>query len=176
MHGESARLCASAVCAFTQWAGARGLPQVVCRRMSVLWRSNCYEKGNILFYQGNEPLSLYFLCSGLVKLVRADDSGRQHIVRIITAPDIVGDRALLAGHPYAASAQVMNDAQICSLEAGRFRELWRTEPELPRMFASYLAHKLAEADEAATDLALCTIRERLAKRIISRLNGGRGSV
>jgi CRP/FNR family transcriptional regulator len=168
--------CGTPNCAFARWAGARGLPSGVCKRISGAWRTNHYKKGNILFYQGNDPLSLFFLSSGMVKLVRADDSGRQHIMRVIHAPDLVGDRALLAGHPYAASAHVMGDAQICSLEMGRFKELWETEPELSRMLARYLAHKLAAADEAATDLALCTIRQRLARLIVHRLKSGESVV
>lgn len=163
-------------CAFLSWAGTRGLPLAICDRMASAWRMNSYKKGDMLFYQGNEPQSLFFLCEGAVKLVRADRMGRQHILRVIAVADFLGDRALLAGQPYAASAEVMEDAQICALDAGKFREFWRTEPDLPRLFARYLALKLADADEASTDLALCTIGEMLAKMILRRSQEARGGI
>jgi CRP-like cAMP-binding protein len=144
--------------------------------MSPLWRTNLYHRGDVIFYQGNAPSSVYFLCKGSVKLVRDARMGRQHILRMMNGPDFLGDRALLAGQPYAASAQVMEDSRVCSIERENFRALWRDEPELSRMLAIYLARKLAEADEAACDLALLTIRELLARLIVDRLNAGDGKL
>jgi CRP/FNR family transcriptional regulator len=137
--------------------------------LAPLWRTNDYHRGDVIFYQGNAPVSVFFLCQGSVKLVRNARMGRQHILRMVTGPDFLGERALLAGQPYAASAQVMEDSRVCTIEGESFRALWRSEPELPRMLASYLACKLAEADEAACDLALRTIRELLARLIVGRL-------
>lgn len=136
--------------------------------MAPLWRSNVYHRGDVIFYQGNAPASVYFICTGSVKLVRDARMGRQHILRMMTGPDFLGERAFLAGQPYAASAQVMADSRVCAIDGPSFRELWRAEPELPRMLAIYLSRKLAEADEAACDLALRTIRELLARLIIDR--------
>ena len=176
--GKTAHACASpnGRCAFLSWAGARGLPLAICDRMASAWRMNSYRKGDILFYQGNNPLSLYFLCEGAIKLVRADRAGRQHILRVIASSDFLGERALLAEQSYAASAEVMEDSQICALDAQKFREFWRTDPDLPRLFARYLALKLADADAASCDLALCTISEMLAKIILRRSGEACGGI
>ncbi len=164
------------LCAFRSWSGAQGLSPAVCERMSPLWRANLYSRGDVIFYQGNAPTSVHFLCSGSVKLVRDARMGRQHILRMIAAPDFLGERALLAGQPYAASAQVMEDSRVCAIDGQSFRALWRGEPELGRMFAVSLARKLAEADAAACDLALRTIRELLARLIAARLEPGGGAL
>ena len=139
-----------------------------CERISPFWRTNLYHRGDVIFYQGNAPVSVYFLCTGNVKLVRDARMGRQHILRMMTGPDLLGDRAFLAGQPYAASAQVMEDSRVCAIDGQTFRALWRGEPELARLLAVYMARKLAEADEAACDLALRTIREMLARLIVEK--------
>ena len=167
---------ANGTCAFDCWSAAQGLPAAARERMSPLWRSNVYRRGDVIFYQGNAPASLYFLCRGSVKLVRDERMGRQHILRMMTGPDFLGERAFLAGQPYAASAQVMVDSRVCAIDGQSFRELWRIEPELPRMLAIYLSRKLAEADTAACDLALHTIRELLARLIVDRLEGNSGDL
>jgi CRP/FNR family transcriptional regulator, polysaccharide utilization system transcription regulator len=164
------------VCIFRGWAAEQGLSAVACERMAPLWRTNLYQRGDIIFYQGNAPSSVYFLCSGSVKLVRDARMGRQHILRMVNGPDFLGERALLAGQPYAASAQVMEDSRVCAIERERFRGLWRNEPELSRMLAIYLSRKLAESDEAACDLALLTIRELLSRLIMERLGTSGGDL
>ncbi|NNN04418.1 MAG: Crp/Fnr family transcriptional regulator [Elusimicrobia bacterium] len=141
-----------------------------------MWRANRYRRGDVLFYEGNMPSSVYFLCKGRVKLVRDDRAERCHILRVFCGPDIFGERALLAEQPYAASAQVMEDSLICALDAESFFELWRVEPELSRMFSRHLARKLAEADGATFNLAQRTILERLAGLIVSRLESSGGAM
>lgn len=152
-------------CALETWCASRGLPLSVAASFASIWRSNVYSRGNDLFYQGNEPFALFFLCSGRVKLVRAEGGGRHKIVRIVHAPDFLGERSLIAGEPYAATAEVMDEATVCLIDAARFRALWLERPELARVLARQLAAKLGEAEGHVADLALRTIRERLAKHL-----------
>lgn len=151
------------LCELETWCASRGMPAPIASAFASGWRPNRYSRGNVLFYQGNEPFALFFICSGRVKLVRAEDGGRHQIVRIIRAPNFLGERSLVAGEPYAATAEVMDDARICVIDSARFFRAWADRPELPRMIARQLAAKLGEAEAHATDLSMRTIRERLAK-------------
>ena len=164
------------VCVFNKWALARGLSPAACERMAPLWRTNLYRRGDVLFYQGNAPVNVYFLCSGSVKLVRDARMGRQHILRMVAGPDFLGERAMLAGQPYAASAQVMSDSRVCAIDREAFSRVWREDAGLSRTLAVYLARKLAEADEAACDMALLTIRELVARLIVGRMDASGGPV
>ena len=150
------------------WSAFGELGSAVKSELASGWRANRYSRGNILFYQGNEPLGLFFLCEGRVKLVRSEDGGRNHIFRIINAPDLLGDRSLIARKSYAATAEVMEEARICFVDSARFLKLWDRHPEVPRFLARRLAVKLGEAEDLATDIALRTVRERVAKLIAIR--------
>ncbi len=164
---RSARECCppGAACELESWCVSRGMPAGVASSFATGWHSNRYTRGNVLFYQGNEPFALFFICSGRVKLVRAEDGGRHQIVRIIRAPNFLGERSLVAGEPYAATAEVMDEARICVIDSARFFRAWADRPELARMIARQLAAKLGEMEAHATDLSMRTIRERLAKHL-----------
>ena len=165
--GRAERPCAVAgggvPCELQAWCAARGMSSDGALDFATGWRPNKYSRGNILFYQGNEPFALFFMCSGRVKLVRAEDGGRHQIVRLVRAPNFLGERSLVAGEPYAATAEVMDDSRICVIDSARFFRAWADRPELARMMARQLAAKLGEAEAHATDLSMRTIRERLAK-------------
>lgn len=155
-----------AACALERWAADNGMTPGGGADFAAGWSANLYTRGNTLFYQGNEPYGLFFLCSGRVKLVRAEREGRRQIVRIVSGPDFVGERALIARQPYAATAEVMEDARVCVIDAARFHKLWLERPEFVRAMARHLALKLGASDEGRAEIALHTIRERLAKHII----------
>jgi CRP-like cAMP-binding protein len=150
-------------CTIERWCSSKGMAASQSAGFSAGWRANRYGRGNVLFYQGNEPFALFFLCSGRVKIVRHDREGRRQIVRIIRAPDFIGERSLIARQPYHATAEVMDDADICVIDSARFFKFWGERPDFARVLAQRLAINLGDAQDLASELALHTIRERLAK-------------
>jgi|GEM_PF-6023100 len=152
-------------CSLERWCASSGMSASQSAGFSGGWRSNRYERGNVLFYQGNEPFALFFLCSGRVKIVRADREGRRQIVRVISEPDFVGERSLIARQPYQATAEVMDDSDVCVIDSARFFRFWGERPEFARVLAQRLAINLGNVQDLASDLALHTIRERLTKFI-----------
>lgn len=151
---------------FKHWAAASGLPPASLGRLAAQWQTDAYAPGESLFHQGGRPSCIYFVHSGRVKLVRSEGTGRRRIVRIISGPDVLGERALIAGKSYAAAAEAMEKSWISRIAAERFQELWDADPGLPRFFARLLAERLGESDESGSDLALRLIRERVAKLIV----------
>lgn len=127
-----------------------------------------YQRNNILFYDHNRPLGLYFLCRGRVNILRSDCGKRQQIVRPAHAPDFVGLRALVAGGVYKGTAVVAEDSVLCLVRAARFWRMLRKSPEAALLLAQRFAAELGEAEDKITDLALHSIRERLAKYLLTR--------
>lgn len=152
-------------CALGRWCEARGVDGRLAHAFFPVWRSELFSRGNILFHPGNLPAALFFLCTGRVRLWRCE-GGARRTVRIASAPDFVGVRELIAGTPYASTAEVMEETEVCMIEAGRFRTLWTRKPELARVLSRELAAKLARAEERVSDLALRTISERAAKHLV----------
>ncbi|MDE2039776.1 MAG: Crp/Fnr family transcriptional regulator [Elusimicrobia bacterium] len=162
-------------CGLLRWPASLALPRTAADRLCQGWRGNDYRRGDILFYQGNEPQGLYFVCSGRVALSQSAGSGRQQIVRFASGPDVLGERALIAGRPYEATAEAAEDSRICFLDASRFRRLWEGEPALVRALARRLAERLGQVQDLCAELGLRPLRERLARLIARELERAPGS-
>ncbi len=162
-------------CALERWCAAHGAEPGSAQALFPVWRSNVYASGNVLFHPGMTPVALFFLCAGSVRVTRADGNGRRKIVRMVRAPGFVGARALVAGQPYAAAAEVAEPTAVCMIDAARFRELWCGEPLVARLLAREFAGKLGAAQEHLADMALRTIPQRVAK-LLSQRAGQNGEV
>ena len=136
--------------ALRRWADALGLPPAARDRMCAAWRAKRYRRGEVLFYEGDTPADVYFLCRWLVKLVRRALGERQHILLVVSGPDMLGERAVIAGTPYAAAAQMMEDS-LGILKRSASSIMARRAGVLSNV--RHLARKLARADDAAFDLA-----------------------
>lgn len=126
-----------------------------------------YRPGDIIFYQGNRPLGLYFICGGRAKLVKDDRIGRSQIVRIVTAPNLLGDRAFFAGTTYACSATVTDRSQICFLEMREFWEIFGRNAAMMSSIAQRFAADLGRAEEYMNCISVCTVIERMAAHLLA---------
>lgn len=137
------------------------------RRFQELTTVRTYHRENILFYQGNRPLGLYFICSGRVKIAKEDRGGRNQIVRIVEAPNLLGDRSFFADKSYACTGEVMEESKICFLEARHFWEIFGQDHEILRFLIRDFAQKFGEAEEHMHCLAACAVKARIARYLLA---------
>lgn len=81
-----------------------------------------YEKGKLLFMQG-ETLSRYYLTlEGWVKLYKSTDMGDEAVLQMLSAGDSLMEAAVFLNIPSLVSAQVVQDAKLLSLPAPIIRQ------------------------------------------------------
>jgi CRP-like cAMP-binding protein len=128
--------------------------------------TNQYKKGQVIFYEGNQSYGLYCIFAGRVKLYKTGVDGRQQIVRIAGPGDLLGYRSLFADEPYAATAEVIEDATICCVDRNAFFPLLSKNPQLSLNIIRKLARELREAEDLATSMAHRSVRERMAELLL----------
>ncbi len=127
---------------------------------------NTYKKGQILFNEGSYPFGVYCINNGKIKLSHSGDDGKEQIIRLLKAGDIVGYRALLSGDRYSATAVALEDTQICFIPKDLFVSLLKHDPALAFEMMKMLSDELHRAEMKLTNLAQKPIRERLAETLL----------
>lgn len=127
---------------------------------------NTYKKGQVLFNEGSYPFGVYCINNGKIKLSHAGDDGKEQIIRLLKAGDIVGYRALLSGDRYSASAVALEDTQICFIPKDLFVSVLKQDPALAFEMMKMLSDELHRAEMKLTNLAQKPIRERLAETLL----------
>ncbi len=143
------------------------LEQSATRDLEQRKTNNIYKKGQIVFYEGNQALGLYCVSSGRVKLYKTSIDGKQQIVRIASSGDVLGHRALLANEPYHATAEAIEDAEVCCLDRNAFFSLLKKEPSLSMNLLQKLAQELGVAENLAATIAQKSVRERMAELLLT---------
>ena len=100
-----------------------------------------YPKGNLIFQQGDEADHFYVVLEGWVKLFRQMPSGEEAILHISGEGETFAEAAMFGGHKYPATAEVVADARLLSINANRFETMLGQEPEMAMsMLASTSVH------------------------------------
>ena len=81
-----------------------------------------YDKGKLLFMQGETLSRYYLILGGWVKLYKSTDAGDEAVLQMLSAGDSLMEAAVFLNIPSLVSAQVVQDAKLLSLPAPIIRQ------------------------------------------------------
>lgn len=124
-----------------------------------------YPVGGLMYFEGDKALGVFTLRQGIVKLVRSTADGRERIIRVLRAGDVVGIEALATGH-YDSEAVALNEVKVCRIPLGVMHNLSTQSPRLHNRLMQKWQQALKGADDWLADLNFGTARQRVARFIL----------
>lgn len=125
-----------------------------------------YKAGQTIFQQGQEPLGLFAVQSGLVKLEVNSQEGQAHTLRILGTGGIVGYRSLFARERYKANAVAIEDTSLCYIPKAELFQVFIEYPEAALNFMQAICKDLRSAEEKWIDQMDKEASERIAEAIL----------
>ncbi len=136
------------------------------QRVSEQKTCGSHKKGEHLFFENNNPLGIYCINKGVIKLVKTNIDGKEQILRFAKPGDFLGYRALIADEPLVASAICLEDTNCCFIPQQLFMELLDENPMIAKDILKSLSHELGVVEERVQSLAQKSVRERLAETLL----------
>lgn len=122
--------------------------------------------GEILFHEGDEASTLYFLASGRVKLTQLSPEGREIVVRFLGPGEIFAGIAVLAGRAYPVTARAMADGRVLAWGRRVLDELAREIPGLVLATTQVIADHMEEVTGRFRELATERVAQRVARSVL----------
>jgi CRP/FNR family transcriptional regulator, anaerobic regulatory protein len=143
-----------AICAALSADGMAGFNRMARRRT--------LPAGAVILGEGEANSMFANVVSGVVKLTKTLDDGRQHIIGLLFASDFLG-RAFRKDNPYFAEAATQ--VEICSFPAAGFEKMLPAMPDLQHRLFLYTLGEL----DACQEWMLLLARKRAEERVASFL-------
>jgi CRP-like cAMP-binding protein len=122
-----------------------------------------YDKGVMLFSEGDDPDFLYTVVSGRMKVFKTTPRGSDVILEIFGAGDPVGAVAVYESRPYPASAVAIEPTTCLLVPRHAFFSLLESHPTLVRGLLVGLTHRLVELTNRLAELSGGRVEGRLAR-------------
>jgi len=132
-------------------------------RLEEIAVKRAYPKNTILVNKGDVSDNLSVVLSGKLKVVIADDSGKEIIISFLGAGDYFGEIALLDGEPRSASIFTCEASQVLTIARQDFLRILKSSPELMLGLLKALARKVRLATEKLESLAFDDVYGRITK-------------
>jgi len=127
---------------------------------------NFYERGNVIYHEGNRNRGVYCVNSGIVKHYKTGIDGKEQIVRFSKKGDIFGFRSVLSEESACTSAKVIAQATLCFIPSDIFFSFLKKNPDFSMQIMKLSCRELGEANKYILDISQKTVRERLAEILL----------
>ena len=125
-----------------------------------------YKRGQIIFQEGANPIGLYCVNSGKVKLYKYASDGRDQIVRIAKPGDFLGYSSLLGGSQYPVSAAALEDCVVCHVPQTTFFNVFGENKRFSEGLVKLLCETIDTSIDKMADLAYKPVRGRMAEALL----------
>src|SRR4029077_14625310 len=113
-----------------------------------------YPHGAALMFQDERDDRMIFLLSGRTKVARVEQDGRELMLDIRDAGDLLGELAFIDGAPRAATVTALEDVQALVMSAARLRNHLETTPRVAVVLLEVVAKRFRNSSANRAQFAV----------------------
>ncbi|HSL43071.1 MAG TPA: Crp/Fnr family transcriptional regulator [Anaerolineales bacterium] len=127
-----------------------------------------FERGEVLFWEGDPCAGLHIIEEGSVKLYRLSPQGRQYIVRVLQEGDTCNEVPAFDSGTNPVNVETLEKSRVWVINDATLRALVRLHPDFALKVLSNFGKNLRGLVRMVSEMAFYQVTNRLA-RLISEL-------
>lgn len=121
-----------------------------------------YQKGEVIYLKDTPSFGFYYITKGTAKIFTTDSNGREVILRLARAGDIIGHEFLMGEMKHTDSARALEETVCQFLDGNEFHDLMMSNPSMGLLIMKKMKEELELIQDRCIDLIRKNVRERLA--------------
>jgi len=153
-------------CIVREFSSLKALSKDELLRLSDCKTSHIIKKGEVIFEEGENVNGIYCIKDGICKLTKLSPNGKDHIVKLVTKGELLGQRSMISDEPVNLSAVALEDMQVCFIPKSEVMGYFDKNNQFSMNVMKTICGDLKEADDHMVNLAQKTVKERLAETLL----------
>ena len=125
-----------------------------------------YDKGQVLFSEGDETKGLFVVVDGRIKIYKVSAEGKEQILHIIEDGQSFGEVTVFTGQHLPANAEALVKSHVLLFPRSAFVGLVTANPSLALNLLAIMSKKLRQFAAQIENLSLKEIPARLASYLV----------
>jgi CRP-like cAMP-binding protein len=124
------------------------------------------KKGEHVYEEGDTLNGIFCIQSGVCKLSKLSSNGKDQIVKLVKAGELLGQREMISVEPTNLSAVAQEDMIVCFIPKSEVMNLFNNNNQFSKNVMRTICADLKETSEHTVSISQKTVKERLAETLI----------
>lgn len=153
-------------CIVREFSSLKALTKDELLKLSDCKTSHIIKKGEVIFEEGENVNGIYCIKDGICKLTKLSANGKDHIVKLVSKGELLGQRSMISDEPVNLSAVALEDMQVCFIPKSEVMGYFDKNNQFSMNVMKSICGDLKDADDHMVNLAQKTVKERLAETLL----------
>lgn len=153
-------------CIVRQFSSLKALTKDELLRMADCKTSYTIKKGEPIFEEGEMTNGIYCVKDGVCKMTKLSANGKDQIVKLVKAGELLGQRSMISEEPANLSAVALEDMEVCFVPKSEILNFFNHNNQFSMNVMKTICGDLKEADDHMVSMAQKSVKERLAETLI----------
>jgi CRP/FNR family cyclic AMP-dependent transcriptional regulator len=136
------------------------------RQLEAAGRTMSIDRRTLLYSPGDPSESVYVVKSGLIRLVRSVQKGRELTLALCEKGHLFGESPLFEEGPRNHYAEALLESEVLEIAAAKCRALFHGSPGLAMKFTTAVWNRRADSDQRIEDVIFRDVPARLARSLL----------
>lgn len=123
-------------------------------------------RGDTLFHEGEPGDRLYVVTEGKVKLQRTSPDGRENMLAVLGAGELIGELSLFDPGPRTATAVAVTEVRLLGLGHADLQPWLSVRPQVAAALLRAVARRLRITNDRMSELVFSDVPGRVAKALL----------
>ena len=153
-------------CIVREFSSLKALSKNELVHLSDCKTSHIIKKGEVIFEEGENVNGIYCIKDGVCKLTKLSPNGKDHIIKLVTKGELLGQRSMISEEPVNLSAVALEDMEVCFIPKSEVMGFFDKNNQFSMSVMKTICGDLKDADDQMVNLAQKTVKERLAETLL----------
>jgi len=127
---------------------------------------SAYQKGQVIFSQGEVADTIFYIQKGSVKIVVVSDQGKEAVVGILEAGQFFGEGCMNGHSLRISTSTATEESLITAITKPAMIAIMHDEPKFSELFVSYLLTRNSRVEDDLIDQLFNSSEKRLARLLL----------
>jgi CRP/FNR family cyclic AMP-dependent transcriptional regulator len=133
-------------------------------------RERTYQPNQIVIFAGEPCEDVYLIVQGVISVRRLSFEGREYVLDYLGVGEILNLVPIFDGGQSLATMETLAHATLYLIPGDQFLKIVQEHQQVARAALGQLAARVRYLSDTVVDLALHTVRTRLARFLLSRVD------
>ncbi|MCZ8229789.1 Crp/Fnr family transcriptional regulator [Flavobacterium sp.] len=153
-------------CIVREFSSLKALNKEELLKVANCKTSYTIKKGEPIFEEGETINGVYCIKEGFCKLSKLSTNGKDQIVKLVKAGELLGQRSMVSDEPANLSAIALEDMEVCFIPKSEILNFFNENNQFSLGMMKSICGDLKESDLHVVSMAQKTVKNRLAETLI----------